>query len=778
MNRTEAEKRIAALCRELDSHNYRYYVEAAPVISDLEYDQLYRELADLEKQFPDLATPDSPTQRVGGAPLSQFATVRHAVPMMSLDNTYNETELRKFDERVMKTLTDSTVTYTVEPKIDGVSISLRYESGRLVQALTRGNGREGDDVTANIRTIRSIPLRLKTERPPAVWEARGEVFMAKKAFAALNEQRDAHGESAFANPRNATAGSLKLLDSREVAKRPLDAIFYGHGEIEGLELTTQQQLFEILHQFGLKTPDQVETCNGIDAALVAIEKLKEQRDRIPYEIDGAVIKVDAVALRDVLGHTAKAPSWAIAFKYPAEQAETLLRDITVQVGRTGILTPVAELEPVFLAGSTISRATLHNQDEIERKDIRIGDRVIVEKAGEVIPAVVSVVRSKRPATALAFNLVAHVNAKCPSCGGDIHRDPEFVAWRCENLQCPAQSTRRLEHFAARNAMDIEALGGIVAEKLVESGLVNEPLDLFNLPLHKLAKLNLGTATEPRIFGSKNAAKLLEAREKSRDLPLARWLHALGIPNVGVTTARQIAQVHQQLSEVANSSLLNDVVDLFSKQEECKRINPRSAKNRSLSDEERATQAQRLEEVIHEIEVIGTRLVQAGLARQKKEAKNTSHASEYVTTKFGPIVAGSVLDFFASEVGQTILKRLDELGISPRGETASTTGGDAGEQTPLTNKTFVITGTLSTMTRDKAAEEIRLRGGNVTASVSKKTSYVIAGAEPGAKKVEKAAQLGIALLHEKEFEAMLSVGLSSKPEKKIPEDLFAWANQRS
>jgi DNA ligase (NAD+) len=747
MDHDKAAQRIAELRDELNHHNRLYYIEAAPEIGDQDYDRLYHELLELEREHPDLISGDSPTQRVGGAPLDEFHTVAHAIPMMSLDNTYNAAELRKFAERVRKSLGPIPVRYTVEPKIDGVSLSLRYENGTLTQALTRGNGREGDDVTANVRTIRSIPLQLTTNTPPTVWEVRGEVYMGKAEFALLNEQRDALGEPAFANPRNATAGSLKLLDSREVAKRPLDAVFYGHGEISNEELSTQTELFAQLRQYGLKTPGQVETVDSIDEALAGIERLNQGRAKLPYEIDGAVIKVDVLELRERLGSTAKAPSWAIAFKYPAEQAETLLRDITIQVGRTGVLTPVAELEPIFLAGSTIARATLHNQDEIDRKDIRIGDTVLIEKAGEVIPAVIRVVLDKRPQNALPFDLVEHVQHQCPSCGGPISKDPKFVAWRCDNLQCPAQSVRRLGHFAARNAMDIERLGGIVAEKLVERGLISEPLDLFNLSLAPLGALNLGTEQEPRIFGEKNAAKLLEAVERTRQLPLSRWLFALGISNVGVTTAREVAALHQDLDEVANSTILQDLIDLLTKQVEIKDLNPKARKNLACSAKEKLSLTEQVGELIAETETIGSRLESLGVVRGKAGSKGR----EFVTNSSVALEsAKSIREFFAGTTGQAILARLHELGIRPRSEAVS--APDEGSH-PFANKTFVLTGTLSSMSRDEAGERLRAKGGKVTGSVSKKTDFVLAGEAAGSK-LAKAQSLGITILSETEFLALL------------------------
>jgi len=764
MNRDRAATRIAELRRELERHNTLYYVEAAPVISDREYDALYRELVDLETAFPDLATPDSPSQRVGGAPLDEFVTRPHAVPMLSLDNTYNEDELRLFHQRVARGGGADDTVYTVEPKVDGVSISLRYEDGVLVQALTRGNGREGDDVTANIRTIQSVPLRLHTDSPPAVWEARGEVFMSKAGFAELNARRREAGDAEFANPRNATAGTLKLLDPRTVARRPLDVVFYAQGEIRGTTIVSQRELLGKLREFGLKTSPFCATAEGVDEVWDAIRELEAKRPDFPYDIDGAVIKVDGFSLRERLGFTAKAPSWAIAYKYAAEQKPTKLVAITVQVGRTGTLTPVAELEPVPLAGSTISRATLHNEDEIQRKDIRVGDTVVIEKAGEVIPAVVSVIREARPEGTTPFDLFGHVGGKCPSCGGPIARDPEFVAWRCENLQCPAQSVRRIQYFAARNALDIDRIGGIVAEKLVETGLVVEPLDLFDLKLADLASLNLGTVNEPRVFGAKNGQRVLDALKRARTLPLGRWLHALGIPNVGAAIARQLAGFHASLAEVGASPFLRMVVEIAGIEAERKEVSPWSKENPPSTEAERADRTARYEELKAQAEV---------LAKAKARLADSAPSGG---DEIGPVVARSILDFFSSDAGKAVCARLDALGIQPIGQSGGT-ADEGGEAQPLVGKTFVVTGTLSGMGREVAESAIRDAGGVATGSVSKKTDYLVVGESPGASKVTKAKKLGVPVIGEAEFLAMLGgefpdTDTGDKGDEEA--DLFSWA----
>src|SRR5213078_1026465 len=563
MDRTEAEKNIPQLREEIRKHDRLYYQDAAPIISDREYDRLYKELVDLETQFPDLLTPDSPSQHVGGKPLQAFAQIQHRAPMLSLDNTYSEEEVVNFYKRITRLLPEEKIPVVIEPKVDGVAISVMYENGKLKYAATRGDGSVGDEITQNIRTIKSVPHQLPGAAPN-VFEVRGEAYLDKAGFEKLNKEREAAGRPLFANPRNAAAGSLKHLDPNIAAKRPLGMIFYGTGAIEGTEVDRHSKIFPLFKKLGLPTHEHWSLADSVDQILKAIHDLDEIRRGFPYQTDGAVIKVDALAQRERLGFTAKSPRWAIAYKYAAERVETKLFDILMQVGRTGILTPVAALDPVFVSGSTVGRATLHNEDEIKRKDIRIGDTVVIEKAGEVIPAVVEVVKSKRPSDAKPFDFAKHIHGKCPVCSGPIRRDPEFVAWRCENLHCPAQTTRRVEFFAARGALDIESIGGIVADKLVERGLVREPLDLFDLKVDQLAKLNLGTEEAPRVFGEKNATKAINAIQRARTLPLSRWLFALAIPDVGKTTATQLARFHDTIEDASNSQLLRDVVDYHQK----------------------------------------------------------------------------------------------------------------------------------------------------------------------------------------------------------------------
>ena len=544
MNKPDAQKRIDQLRKELHRHNRLYYVLATPEISDHEYDLLYKQLEQLEAEHPEWATLDSPTRRVGGEPLREFKNVKHLQPMMSLDNTYNFEELREFDRRVRKLLPDEPIEYVLEPKVDGCSISIRYENGHMTIGATRGDGMTGDDITANLRTIRAIPLKI--ERTHGLLEVRGEAYLPVEGFKQLNAQRERDGEELFANPRNATAGSLKQLDPRIVAKRPLGAVFYAVGAHEELDLPTQADALRTLKELGFPTPQMWWLCQDIDEVMARTEALQGKESELPYEIDGAVVKVNRFEQWRRLGATAKAPRYAIAYKYSHEQAQTKLNAITIQVGRTGTLTPVAELEPVFLAGSTISRATLHNEEEIKRKDIRIGDTVIIEKAGEVIPAVIGVVAEKRPPDAQPFDFVKHIQGKCPACGGPIRRDPEFVAWRCENIACPMQLKRTILHYASRNAMDIENLGEVLVTQLVDQKLVEDVADLYTLAPARIAELDR--------MAEKSAVNVVTAIAESKHRDLWRLIHGLGILHVGEGAARKLADHFQSLEILQTASL--------------------------------------------------------------------------------------------------------------------------------------------------------------------------------------------------------------------------------
>ncbi|NIA20886.1 MAG: NAD-dependent DNA ligase LigA [Anaerolineaceae bacterium] len=535
--------RILQLRRELARHDRLYYVENTPEISDAEYDRLYRELADLEARHPELADPNSPTQRVGGAPLEEFENVAHEVPMLSIDNTYSPEEVREFDARVHRLLgQEATVQYVVEPKIDGVAISLRYDHGRLVRGVTRGDGRSGDDVTANVRTVRDIPLTLQGNETPAALLVRGEVYLPLSQFRKINAAREADGQPLFANPRNATAGSLKLLDSRTTAKRGLRFFAYSMAPVEGTESpASHKEALDLLARCGLPVNPNITLCDNIEEVIREFDRRLQQRHELDYEIDGLVIKVNRLDQQERLGRTSKAPRWCIAYKFAAEQAETKLLSIEVQVGKTGTLTPVANLEPVQLAGTTVSRASLHNFDELERKGVREGDTVVVEKAGEIIPQVVEVRKDLRQGRVRKFPLPR----KCPACGGKAVRDPEGVYIRCINPTCPAQLKERTKYFAGRDQMDIEGLGAAIVDQLVEKGLVSSPADLYKITVDQLAALER--------MGKKSSENLVRAIEQSKTRSLSRVIAALNIRNVGGHVADVLAGEFGSMEALAGAT---------------------------------------------------------------------------------------------------------------------------------------------------------------------------------------------------------------------------------
>jgi len=810
---------IKKLRLEIERHD-RLYRSGLAEISDYEFDKLEERLKKLERRSKtkdpksrrvqeQLSLADSPTEQVGGVLSEGFARFRHLVPMLSLDKieasdspTKDEepdrdkrnreqdvntlAKLRAFDLTIQKHLGREKVQYIIEPKVDGTSISVHYRHGKLAVGVTRGptGGTEGDDITANIKTIPSIPLSLNLKNPPALLEVRGEAYISIKEFDELNMKLIAAGEKPFPNARNVTSGTLKQLDPKLVAQRPIRAVFYATGAYrggdasspdnisdEGVAATpfkTHSEMLEALANYGLPTQKLWWVCDGIEEVLkvyrdqivAQYDEEKDLRRQLPYEIDGIVIKVNTLADWPKIPGRSRAPGYAIVHK-PVPwitPAETVLKAITVQVGRTGVLTPVAELAPVFVQGSTVARATLHNEDEIRRKDIRIGDTVVIRKAGMVIPEIFEVVKTKRPPGAEEFDLFQHVGGKCPACGGAIAKDKikagktdllvsldlgvaqqrrpteeaEEVAWRCQNIAgCPAQLMRRVEYFAARKALDIESLGGIVAEKLVERGLVKEPLDLFDLKLEVLGKLNLGTDDEPRTFGEKNATKIIEALQRAKTAPLNKWIHALAIAEVGEATAKQLAATHDSLDALADSAVLRDIRDLGAKENERAEISPRSRKNPPKDEADKAARQQREDVLKAEIAELEARLDAGGLKAKLVEV--------------GPVAAASVLDFFAATAGKKVLASIRELHIQPQSEKAITVRPEG----RFAGKTFVLTGTLPTLTREEASAKIEALGGKVTGSVSKKTDFVLAGAEAGSK-LTKAQELGVKILDEAEF----------------------------
>lgn len=733
MTPEEAPSRIAALRAQVAHHDERYYREAKPEITDFEYDVLKHELAELEAKFPQFASGDSPTQRVGDDRAQGFVEVAHRQKMLSLDNTYNEAEVRAFHTRLAKLLGVDDLRYTVEPKIDGLAVSLTYEAGKLVRAVTRGKGDRGDDVTANVRTIRTLPHTLHGSAPRVV-EIRGEIYLSAAEFERINAERAAAGEELYANPRNLAAGTIKQLDAAEVARRKLAIVLYGLGYCEPEVVRSQTELREQLQAWKLPVVERIWHAHGIDEAWAAIGELDALRRTFAYGTDGAVVKLDDMELQRTAGETAKAPRWAIAYKYQPDTARTRVRAITIQVGKTGILSPVAELEPVLLAGSTISRATLHNEDEIRRKDIRVGDLVEIEKAGEVIPAVLRSFPDARAAGVPEFDLRAAVGGKCPVCGGTIARvevaaeEAQGVAWKCQNYDCRAQRAGRLGFFCSRRALAIDGLGEVVAARLVELEWVKDPPDLYDVSLETLATLNLGTVEEPRIFGEKNAAKLVAAREAAKALPLEKWLYALSVPDVGESTARELGRRHRNLAELAESPLLRAVVQKAELLERREREAPASRRNPPKSEEDKA----RRKELCAQLDAEIAALDAGPLAG--------------VPADIGPVVAASTLSFFADGPGRRLLAKLRELGIDPQG-TVVTAGR-------LTGKTVVLTGTLPTLKREEAEQLILAAGGKVSGSVSKKTSYVLAGADAGSK-LEKAAALGVPVIDEAGLRRLLS-----------------------
>lgn len=678
MTKSEIEKRIAELRALIEKANRDYYDLHQPTVGDRDYDLWEAELLRLEKENPEFATDDSPVRNVAGGVSEGFAKVTHEPPMQSLDKTHSKEELSDFDSYVRAQLhsTPDTYTYLVEPKIDGVSLSLRYENGILVRAATRGNGRVGDDITANARTIKTIPQVLPDTAPQTL-EVRGEAYMTREGFVELNKRQAAAGLEEFANPRNACAGSLKQLDAKVTAERPLDVVIYNAGGVGCDGFASHSEMIAAFREWGFPVAPWSKSCKTMDEVFSAIDELQERRHSFQFEIDGAVIKIDERKFYDILGATAHGPRWARAYKYAPERAETIVESITVQVGRTGILTPVAELKPTELAGSVISRATLHNADQIARQDIRIGDHVWLVKAGDVIPAIDSVIPEKRTGSEQAFNMPT----ACPVCGGAVVRAEGEVAVRCVNPVCPAQLSRRIEHFASRNALDIRALGETVVDELVGQKLVTDPLDLFSLRAVDLYAVEISGHR----FG-KNALTVMDALEAAKALPLHRWLFAMGIPNVGVTVAKDIAAEHGKLSELANSRVLLDVI---------------------ANDEKKGKERQ--------------------ILPIKVEA------------------AKAVLGFFASDYGQRFLARLAMFGIDPASEKKTPVKAEG----PLVGMGCVLTGTLS-RPRGEYAKLIEEAGGIVQNAVTSKTRYLIAGENTGATKTEKARKLGTEVINEQQL----------------------------
>jgi DNA ligase (NAD+) len=667
---SQAERRLReraeALRKQIERHNYLYYVLDQPEITDAEFDRLFAELVELESQHPELARPDSPTQRVGAPPLAEFAEVVHRTPMLSLNNAFSDDDVRAFDRRVREALGRDEVEYAAELKFDGLAVSLAYRDGVFVQGATRGDGMKGEDVTVNLRTVRSIPLRIEEAKDTQDLEVRGEVVMYRRDFDALNERQRRAGEKEFANPRNAAAGGLRQLDSRITAQRPLRFYAYGVGMAHG-HWVTHAEMLERLAELGFPVCEERATVRGVDGLLDYFARMGRKRERLPYGIDGVVYKVNRLDWQRELGFVSRAPRFALAHKYPAEEQATEVLGIEVQVGRTGALTPVARLKPVFVGGVTVTNATLHNEDELRRKDVRVGDTVVVRRAGDVIPEIVSVRLAQRPAGTRLF----HMPARCPVCGSAVTRAEGEAVARCSGgLYCPAQTKQALLHFASRRAMDIDGLGDKLVDQLVDGGLVKTPADLYALEQERLAALER--------MGEKSAANLVAALEKSKHTTLERFVFALGIRNVGESTARDLARHFGALGALMAAS-------------------------------------------VEELET---------------------------APDVGPVVAQSIREFFDEPHNRRVIAALRERGVRWK----------EGARAPAPRvregaKTFVLTGTLPGMARDEARALIEAKGHLVSGSVSKKTDFVVAGADPGSK-LDKARSLGVAVLDEQEFRELL------------------------
>ncbi len=662
---TDLQQHIQELRHLINQHNYAYYVLDEPRVSDQEYDRLFRELQTLETQYPQLITPDSPTQRVGANPLTTFATVTHKIPMLSLANAFDATEVHDFEQRIKKLLKiDDMITYVAELKIDGLAVNLRYEQGKLVQAATRGDGHQGEDITQNIRTIKNIPLTLLGQDYPPILEVRGEVFITKTGFTELNQHQLTQGKKIFANARNAAAGSLRQLDARITANRPLSFCCYSVGQVEGVLPNTHYEILQQLKQFGIPISEYMQILQGVDACLIYYKQQLAQREKIPFDIDGVVYKVNQINQQERLGYVSRAPRWAIAHKLPAQEAMTQITTIEVQVGRTGALTPVARLMPVTVGGATITNATLHNQNEIERKDIRIGDTVVVRRAGDVIPEIVCVNLEKRAETSQPFVFPT----QCPVCSSPVIREDSVA--RCSgDLICPAQRKQRMQHFVSRRAMNIEGLGESLIEQMVDKGLLYDLADIYTLTYEQLVNLER--------MGKKSADNLLKSLEKSKNTTLARFIYALGIREVGESTANLLVQHFGNLENLIKAS----------------------------------------QETLEKIPDIG------------------------------PVVAQHTVDFFKQLNNIEVIQRLQANGVYWQ------TSEIEPIQQQLTGQTFVLTGTLTDLTREEAKARLQKLGAKVSDSVSKKTTYVVAGEKAGSK-LEKAQILGVKILNEKELIALL------------------------
>jgi len=663
MDKSSDLKRIIDLRKTIEYHNRRYYQQDSPEISDAEYDRLMRELQDLENRYPEAFSPSSPSQRVGAAPLSKFAPFHHPSPMFSLANAFSEGEIIEFDQRIKRLAGVNEIGYIAEPKLDGLAVNLIYENGVFKQGATRGDGTTGEDVSQNLKTISSLPLIMKntSEYPlPSFIEIRGEVYIEKDPFKKLNQRRTQDGDEPFANPRNAAAGSLRQLDSRITARRPLNIFLYGIGEAKGIDFSTHWEALQILDGWGFPVNRVIEKASNIESCIHYFERIAAQREKLPYEIDGVVLKVNDLSLQKILGNVSRNPRWAIACKFPAAQAMTVVKDIIVGVGRMGTLTPVAIMEPVNVGGVMVSRATMHNEDEVLKKDVRVGDTVVIQRAGDVIPEIVRVVPEKRSSDTKQFKMPAH----CPQCGSEVVRYEGEVAHRCVNISCPAQLKEHIRHFASRGAMDIEGLGEKVSAQLFDAKLIADPADLYFLTKEQLVDLDRQA--------EKSAQNLIEAIAGSKNPSLDKFIYALGIRHVGERTAKLLANHYGSIKNLISTT----------------------------QDELTA---------IHEI---------------------------------GPEIAESIVDFFHEQKNINVLNKFFKAGINPQKKEVQTSA-------PLQGKSFVFTGTMENMGRNEAQTIVENLGGTIHSSVTKKTTYVVAGSDPGSK-LDKARSSGIQIISENEF----------------------------
>ncbi|HPG53653.1 MAG TPA: NAD-dependent DNA ligase LigA [Smithellaceae bacterium] len=663
MDKETALKKISELRKIIEYHNQRYYQQDAPEISDAEYDRFMRELQNLEAQFPDDELASSPTQRVGAAPLAKFASFTHPSPMLSLANAFSEEEIIDFDSRLKRLASIDNISYVTEPKLDGLAVNLIYEEGVFTKGATRGDGTVGEDVTQNLKTISSLPLRMKKSEQapiPSFVEIRGEVYMEKYPFEKLNRRRMEEGEEPFANPRNAAAGSLRQLDSKITAHRPLNIFLYGIGNVQGISFTTHWEVLRALSSWGFPVNKLIEQAHDINTCIRYFERITSLRDTLPYDIDGVVIKVDSLALQNRLGNISRNPRWALACKFPAQQETTIVKDIIVQVGRMGTLTPVAVMEPVNVGGVMVSRATLHNEDEVIKKDIRVGDTVIIQRAGDVIPEVVKVIPEKRTGKETKFKMPV----KCPECGSEIVRFEGEVAHRCVNISCPAQLKEHIWHFASRGAMDIEGLGEKLSAQLFDAKFISDPADLYFLTKDKLLELDRQA--------EKSAQNLIDSIARSKNPPLDKFIYALGIRHVGERTAKLLAERFGSIENLMAAKI----------------------------------------EDLTAVNEIGTE------------------------------IAASIVEFFHESKNKAVMKKFAKAGVVPQKKEISLNA-------PLAGKSFVFTGALANLERNDAKDIVENLGGTVQSGVTKKTTYVVAGADPGSK-LDKAKSAGIKIISEAEF----------------------------